>query len=210
MANHIEELKNAIVELEADKVISSVKAGLEEEANPMDMVEGLQAGMVEIGNRFAKGEYFLSELIMSGEIMKNAMALIEPKLAGLEQEYKGNIVIGTVKGDIHDLGKNIVIMLLKGSGYNVIDLGVDVPAEKFIEAVKEHEAPLLAMSVLLTGCQDPMKDTIKAVRDAGLNDVKVLIGGNYIDEKVKEYCGADYFGTTADEGVKVANQVFGV
>ncbi|HHV35617.1 MAG TPA: 5-methyltetrahydrofolate--homocysteine methyltransferase [Syntrophomonadaceae bacterium] len=209
MANHIEELKNAIVELEADKVISSVKAGLEEEANPMDMVEGLQAGMVEIGNRFAKGEYFLSELIMSGEIMKNAMALIEPKLAGLEQEYKGNIVIGTVKGDIHDLGKNIVIMLLKGSGYNVIDLGVDVPAEKFIEAVKEHEAPLLAMSVLLTGCQDPMKDTIKAVRDAGLNDVKVLIGGNYIDEKVKEYCGADYFGTTADEGVKVANQVFG-
>ena len=210
MANHIEELKNAIVELEADKVISSVKAGLEEEANPMDMVEGLQAGMVEIGNRFAKGEYFLSELIMSGEIMKNAMALIEPKLAGLEQEYKGNIVIGTVKGDIHDLGKNIVIMLLKGSGYNVIDLGVDVPAEKFIEAVKEHEAPLLAMSGLLTGCQDPMKDTIKAVRDAGLNDVKVLIGGNYIDEKVKEYCGADYFGTTADEGVKVANQVFGV
>lgn len=210
MANHIEELKNAIVELEADKVISSVKAGLEEEANPMDMVEGLQAGMVEIGNRFAKGEYFLSELIMSGEIMKNAMALIEPKLAGLEQEYKGNIVIGTVKGDIHDLGKNIVIMLLKGSGYNVIDLGVDVPAEKFIEAVKEHEAPLLAMSVLLTGCQDPMKDTIKAVRDAGLNDVKVLIGGNYIDEKVKEYCGADYFGTSADEGVKVANQVFGV
>ena len=209
MANHIEELKNAIVELEADKVISSVKAGLEEEANPMDMVEGLQAGMVEIGNRFAKGEYFLSELIMSGEIMKNAMALIEPKLAGLEQEYKGNIVIGTVKGDIHDLGKNIVIMLLKGSGYNVIDLGVDVPAEKFIEAVKEHEAPLLAMSVLLTGCQDPMKDIIKAVRDAGLN-VKVLIGGNYVDEKVKEYCGADYFGTTADEGVKVANQVFGV
>ncbi len=210
MANHIEELKNAIVELEADKVISSVKAGLEEEANPMDMVEGLQAGMVEIGNRFAKGEYFLSELIMSGEIMKNAMALIEPKLAGLEQEYKGNIVIGTVKGDIHDLGNNMVIMLLKGSGDNVIDLGVDVPAEKFIEAVKEHEAPLLAMSVLLTGCQDPMKDTIKAVRDAGLNDVKVLIGGNYIDEKVKEYCGADYFGTTADEGVKVANQVFGV
>ncbi|HHY31138.1 MAG TPA: 5-methyltetrahydrofolate--homocysteine methyltransferase [Syntrophaceticus sp.] len=208
MANLIDELKNAIVELEADKVVSSVKAGLDEGLNPLSLVKSLQAGMVEIGDRFAKGEYYLSELIMSGEIMKNAMALIEPKLAGLDQEHRGSIVIGTVQGDIHDLGKNIVVMLLKGAGYNVVDLGVDVPAEKFIEATKEHKAPLVAMSVLLTGCQDPMKDTIKAIRDAGLNDVKVLIGGNYVDEKVKEYCGADYFGTSADEGVKVANQIF--
>lgn len=210
MANRIEELKNALIELEADKVINIVKAGLNEGVDPMDLVKALQDGMVEIGERFAREEYYLSELIMSGEIMKNAMALIEPKLAGVDQDYKGNIVIGTVQGDIHDLGKNIVVMLLKGAGYNVIDLGVDVPAEKFIKAVKEHKAPLLAMSVLLTGCQEPMKETIKAVRDAGLNDVKILIGGNYVDEKVKEYCGADYFGSSADEGVKVANQIFGV
>jgi 5-methyltetrahydrofolate--homocysteine methyltransferase len=208
MANQIDGLKDALVGLDMNKVIDSVKAGLDSGVDPMDLVKGLQAGMVEIGDRFAREEYYLSELIMSGEIMKNAMALLEPKLAGMEQEYKGNVVIGTVQGDIHDLGKNIVTMLLKGAGYNVIDLGVDVPAEKFIDAVKENQAPLLAMSVLLTGCQDPMKDIIKAVRDAGLN-VKVLIGGNYVDEKVKEYCGADYFGTTADEGVTVANQVFG-
>ncbi|HHY41205.1 MAG TPA: 5-methyltetrahydrofolate--homocysteine methyltransferase [Syntrophaceticus sp.] len=208
MANQIDGLKDALVGLDMYKVLDKVKAGLDAGVAPMDMVKDLQAGMVEIGDRFARGEYFLSELIMSGEIMKKAMALLEPKLAGVDQEYKGNIVIGTVQGDIHDLGKNIVAMLLKGAGYNVIDLGVDVPAEKFIDAVKENQAPLLAMSVLLTGCQDPMRDIIKAVRDAGL-DVKVLIGGNYVDEKVKEYCGADYFGTTADDGVKVAKQVFG-
>ena len=105
MANQIDGLKDALVGLDMNKVIDKVKAGLNAGVDPMEMVKDLQAGMVEIGDRFAREEYFLSELIMSGEIMKQAMALLEPKLAGVDQEYKGNIVIGTVQGDIHDLGK---------------------------------------------------------------------------------------------------------
>ncbi|ATW28506.1 5-methyltetrahydrofolate--homocysteine methyltransferase [Candidatus Formimonas warabiya] len=207
---NIEELTNGLVELQGEKVTGIINDALREGINPLELVEKLQKGMVMIGEKFSRGEYFLSELIMSGEIMKEAMAIIEPKLAGVTQETKGTVVIGTVRGDIHDLGKNIVVMLLKGSGYHVIDLGVDVPEAKVVQAVQEHKPGLLGLSVLLTGCQDAMKETISAVKAAGLTDVKVLIGGNYVDEKVLEFCGADYFGKSADEAVTVADQVFGV
>ncbi|TYL06475.1 Methionine synthase [Moorella thermoacetica] len=136
------------------------------------------------------------------------MDILEPHLGGESGEHKGTIVIGTVKGDIHDLGKNIVIMLLKGAGYKVVDLGVDVPKERFVEALQETKAPLVGMSVLLTSCQEAMKETIEAIRGAGL-DTRVVIGGNYIDETVKNYVGADYYATTATDGVKVAAEVFG-
>lgn len=210
MAINIEELTNALVELEGDKAISIVNQSLAEGVNPLELVEKLQQGMVIVGEKFSRSEFFLSELIMTGEIMKEAMAIIEPKLTGETQKTKGNIVIGTVKGDIHDLGKNIVVMLLKGSSYNVIDLGVDVPEEKFVQAIQEYKADLLALSVLLTGCQDAMKSTISAVKNAGLKDVKVLIGGNYVDEKVLQFCGADYYGKSADTAVTIADKVFNI
>lgn len=207
MAALTDKLANAIAQLEEGQVLSLVKERLEAGTPPLQIVGSLQEGMTEVGLRFESGEYFLSELIMSGEIMKKAMALLEPRLAGTTQEYRGNIVIGTVKGDIHDLGKNIVVMLLKGTGYNVIDLGVDVHPDRFVEAIKEYNAPLVGMSVLLTACQEAMKTTIEKIKAAGLK-VTVLIGGNYVDEKVKEYVGADYFGTTASDAVKVAEKVF--
>mgnify|MGYP005848633671 CR=1 FL=1 len=207
MAALTDKLANAIAQLEEGQVLSLVKERLEAGVPPLQIVGNLQEGMTEVGLRFESGEYFLSELIMSGEIMKKAMALLEPHLVGASQEYRGNIVIGTVKGDIHDLGKNIVVMLLKGTGYNVIDLGVDVHPDRFVEAIKEHNAPLVGMSVLLTACQEAMKTTIEKIRAAGLN-VTVLIGGNYVDEMVKEYVGADYFGTTASDAVKIAEKVF--
>ncbi len=197
----------AIAELEDEQVMQIVKERLGAGVSALEIVSKLQEGMTEVGNRFETGDYFLSELVMAGEIMKDAMAELEPHLKGAQQEFKGNIVIGTVRGDVHDLGKNIVVMLLKGAGYNVIDLGVDVPGDKFIEAIKESNAPLVAMSVLLTGCQDGMKDIISQIRAEGL-DVKVLIGGNYVDEIVRENVGADYFGTTASDAVKVADQIF--
>lgn len=197
----------AVAELEDEQVMSLVKERLGSGTPPLEIVAKLQEGMTEVGRLFEEGEYFLSELVMAGEIMKDAMAELEPHLKGANQEFKGNIVIGTVRGDVHDLGKNIVVMLLKGAGYNVIDLGVDVPSDKFIEAIKEVNAPLVAMSVLLTGCQDAMKDIIADIRKEGL-DVKVLIGGNYVDEMVKDNVGADFFGTTASDAVKYADQIF--
>ncbi|MGB9904591.1 MAG: cobalamin B12-binding domain-containing protein [Desulfotomaculales bacterium] len=207
MAALTDKLANAIAQLEEGQVLGLVKERLEAGTPPLQIVGSLQEGMTEVGLRFESGEYFLSELIMSGEIMKKAMALLEPHLAGTTQEYRGNVVIGTVKGDIHDLGKNIVVMLLKGTGYNVIDLGVDVHPDRFVEAIREYNAPLVGMSVLLTACQEAMKTTIEKIRAAGLK-VTVLIGGNYVDETVKEYVGADYFGTTASDAVKVAEKVF--
>ncbi|AKX94093.1 cobalamin B12-binding domain-containing protein [Neomoorella thermoacetica] len=201
-------LSKAMAELEEEQVLAQVKERLGGGVAPLEIVKTLQEGMVEVGNRFQSGEYFLSELIMAGEIMKGAMDILEPHLGGESGEHKGTIVIGTVKGDIHDLGKNIVIMLLKGAGYKVVDLGVDVPKEKFVEALQETKAPLVGMSVLLTSCQEAMKETIEAIRGAGL-DTRVVIGGNYIDETVKNYVGADYYATTATDGVKVAAEVFG-
>ncbi|KGK87836.1 5-methyltetrahydrofolate--homocysteine methyltransferase [Desulfosporosinus sp. HMP52] len=200
-------LSIAIADLEEEQVAGMVKERLASGVAPLEIVNSLQMGMAEAGNRFETGEYFLGELIMCGEIMQDSMIVLEPLLIGSNAEYKGNIVIGTVKGDIHDLGKNIVVMLLKGSGYNVIDLGVDVSKEKFIEAIKEYNAPLVGMSVLLTGCQESMKETIDAIRAAGL-DTKVLIGGNYIDDLVKAHVGADYSAQAATDGVKIADEIF--
>lgn len=207
MAQLADALSYAVAELEDDKIVPLVKERLAAGTPALEIVSKLQEGMTEVGLRFESGDYFLSELILCGEMMQEAMVELEPYLTGANQEHKGNIVIGTVKGDVHDLGKNIVVMLLKGAGYNVIDLGVDVPTEKFIEAIKETQAPLVGMSVLLTGCQEPMKDTISAIRAEGLN-TSIIIGGNYVDEIVKNHVGADYFATNASDAVKVAEKVF--
>src|SRR5690554_2155538 len=161
-------LAKAILDLDEEQVLALVNERLKNGVTPLEIVASLQEGMGEVGSLFETGEFFLSELVMCGEIMKGAMDILEPHLVGTDAEHKGNIVIGTVKGDIHDLGKNIVVMLLKGAGYNVIDLGVDVPIEKFVEAIKESKAPLVGMSVLLTGCQENMKQTIDAIKAEGL------------------------------------------
>ncbi|GFN22374.1 MAG: cobalamin B12-binding domain-containing protein [Thermoanaerobacteraceae bacterium] len=203
-----EALAKAMAELEEERVIALVKELLGSGTAPLDIVKSLQEGMTEVGKRFERGDYFLSELVMAGEVMKGAMDILEPHLSGESAENKGTVVIGTVKGDIHDLGKNIVIMLLKGAGYNVVDLGVDVPKEKFVAAVKETGAPLVGMSVLLTSCQGALKETIDALRAEGLTP-KVVIGGNYVDETVRKHVGADYFAATAGDGLKVASEVFG-
>jgi len=203
-----EALSKAMAELEEEQVIALVKELLGSGVAPLEIVKALQEGMVEVGNRFERGDYFLSELVMAGEIMKGAMDILEPHLSGESAEHKGTIVIGTVRGDIHDLGKNIVVMLLKGAGYKVVDLGVDVPKEKFVEAVKETGAPLVGMSVLLTSCQAALKETIEALRAEGLTP-KVIIGGNYVNETVMKHVGADYFATTASDGLKAAAEVFG-
>ena len=208
MKKELEQLAVQVRELEGGKVKQGVEDLLNQGVEALDIVAALQQGMGEVGALFSEGDYFLSELIVSGEIVKKAMAVLEPKLAAGGGTHKGTVVIGTVKDDIHDLGKNIVVMLLKGAGYNVIDLGVDVPKEKFVEALQESGAPLVGISVLLTACQENLKETVEAIRAAGLTDVKVMIGGNYVDERVTEFSGADFFGDRADVAVTVANEVF--
>ncbi|CAA7600779.1 Cobalamin (vitamin B12)-binding domain protein [Acididesulfobacillus acetoxydans] len=207
MATLTDELASAIAELEDEKVLDLVQTRLDSGTSPLEIVGNLQQGMTEVGMRFEAGTYFLSELVMCGEIMKDAMNILEPRLAGADQKHRGSIVIGTVKGDVHDLGKNIVVMLLKGAGYNVIDLGIDVPGEKFIEAIRANGAPLVGMSVLLTACQEGMKGIIEEIRAAGL-DTRVVIGGNYVDESVRDYVKADYFAHNASDAVKIADGIF--
>lgn len=202
-----DELAVAIAELNEDKVISLVRERLEAGSKAMEVVNSLQEGMVEVGDLFEKGELFISELILCGEIMKDAMKVLEPHFATENREYRGTIVIGTVKGDIHDLGKNIVVVLLKGAGYDVVDLGVDVAPEKFVEAARETKTPLVAMSMLLTSVMGAMKDCVQAVKESGL-DTKMLIGGPIIDDIVMEYIGADYGSTIASDATKIAEKVF--
>ncbi len=207
MATLSDSLAVAVSELDDEQALALVKARLGSGVAPLSIIANLQEGMTEVGMRFETGDYFLSELVLAGEIMKEIMDELEPLLEGTTQEFKGNVVVGTVKGDVHDLGKNIVVMLLKGAGYNVIDLGVDVSTEKFMNAIKEHKAPLVGMSVLLTACQDGMKDTIQVIRASGL-DAKIVIGGNYVDEIVKENVGADFVANNASDAVKIADLVF--
>ena len=206
MAELTDPLSSAIAELEDDTVLEVVRERLEGGTPAMEVVRSLQDGMKVVGDRFEAGEYFLNELVVAGEIMKEAMDLLEPHLRGEAADFKGLVVIGTVQGDIHDLGKNIVVMLLKGAGYDVVDLGVDVPAERFVEAIEERKPHVVAMSALLTASQAAMRKTIEDIRATGTTS-KIMIGGSYINETIKEQVGADYFGTLAGDAVKIADDV---
>jgi 5-methyltetrahydrofolate--homocysteine methyltransferase len=201
----IKELYESLVELREDEVLNLVQKQLDSGSDPYTISETCREAMVEIGNLFAKKEYFLSELVMSGEIFREVMELLEPKmLSTSKSEAKlGIIVIGTVKGDIHDLGKNIAIGTLKSSGFEVYDLGVDVPPEKFVEKVKEIGPDILGMSCVISVGWDSLKDTVESLKQAGLRDkVKIILGGGGVDEEVLKYAGADAAVKDAIEGVE--------
>jgi len=205
------ELTQALVELKKEDVLAMIEGELEKKTAPLDIVKALNAGMINVGERFAACEYFISELIYSSHIMKEAMARLDPLFEQTDLEAKGEkVVIGTVKGDIHDIGKNIVVTLMRNAGFKVIDLGVDVPADRFVETVKETGAKALALSCLLNLAITEMKGVVEALAAAGIrNDVKVVLGGQPIDEKVCEYVGADYYGPDAPAGVRICKQIYG-
>ncbi|MEE8414330.1 MAG: cobalamin-dependent protein, partial [Dehalococcoidales bacterium] len=165
-----------------------------------------------VGERYEKSEYFLPELIMSGEILKSISEIIKPKMqtqnaAGSSGKTKGKVVLGTVRGDIHDIGKNIVGFMLDVNGFEVHDLGVDVPEAKFVEAVKEVDPGVVALSGFLTLAYDSMKSTVEDLNKAGLRDkVKIMIGGGQISERVKNYVAADAYGTDAVAAVRLVKQ----
>jgi methanogenic corrinoid protein MtbC1 len=187
-----------------------VQKGLDQRIAPEQIISELSTGITEVGERFRREEYFLSELIYSGEIFKNTMVKLQPLCkASVDKKDKAVVVIGTVQGDIHDLGKNIVITLLECAGYSVVDVGVDAPAQRFVEAVIDSKATLVGMSMLLTTVFDAAQDTIAAITQANLRDkVKIMIGGSVTNEDVRRAIGADFWGRDAAAAVDIAREVY--
>ncbi len=206
----LSELAQALAGLEKERVNNLVEAELKDGVVPLEIVGALNAGMTLVGERYTAGEYFLSELIYSSHIMKNVMSSLEPMLGDTGQsESAGTVVIGTVKGDIHDIGKNVVVALLRGVGFEVVDLGVDVPADVFVDKLKESGARVLGLSALLNMTFPEMKHVVDAVVAAGIrNKVKIIIGGAPTDEQVRDYSGADYYALDAPAGVKICQQIY--
>jgi 5-methyltetrahydrofolate--homocysteine methyltransferase len=168
--------------------------------------DGLIAGMDVIGGRFKKGEVFIPEVLIAARAMKSSMAILEPALAKAGVEPVGRFVVGTVKGDLHDIGKNLVAMMMKGAGFEVIDLGVDVSAETFVEQVKAHNADMVGMSALLTTTMPAMEQAVKALNDSGVT-VKVLVGGAPVTQEYADKIGADGFAGNAAETVELAKSL---
>ncbi len=204
------ELTRAMADLDKKRVLGLVEEKLKGGIPPLEIVKELNDGMIEVGNRFTACEYYISELMFSSHIYKEIMTTLEPLLGQAEpSKTVGAVVIGTVKGDIHDIGKNIVVTLMRNAGFKVIDLGVDVPADRFVETLKETGAKVVALSCLLNFAIMEMKDVVDALIAAGVrNNVKVIIGGQPIDDKVCEYIGADYYGADAPAGVRLCKEIY--
>ncbi len=201
----LEEISKAITNLEEEKVLKLVKEKLDSHEDPIKILDACRRGMAKIGSESGEGgTVFLTDLIMAGEIFKEAMEILMPKLVGSTTKSLGKVIIGTVEGDIHNIGKDIAINFLKAEGFEVIDLGVNVPAQKFIDAIKENNPPVVGMSGLLTLSIEPMKKTIEAISNANLRGkVKVIIGGERTDQNVCDYVGADAWVNDVNKGVKI-------
>jgi trimethylamine corrinoid protein len=202
-----EQLTDAIAEMQEDEAYRLAETMLAEGQAPQSVLDGAREAMTIIGARFEKGEYFLPELIIAGELLRRIGDLVKPRLAAASPQggTQGKVLIGTVAGDIHDLGKDIVIFMLDVNNFQVMDLGVDVPADKFIEAIKEFKPQVVGLSGFLTLAFEQMKRTVEAISTAGLRDhVKIMIGGAIMDDKAAKFIGADAYGADAAEAVKLA------
>jgi methanogenic corrinoid protein MtbC1 len=205
-----QELIDAITGLREDDAIRIVKKRLEAGAGPMDLLADTREAMEVIGKRFEDGDCFMPELILAGEILYQISLAIKPRLQTEASRQKiGKVVIGTVEGDLHDTPKNIVAFMLEANGFEVTDLGANVPPAKFVQTARDTGAKVVALSGFLSQSHDPMKATVVALKAAGL-DVKVMIGGGQVDEKVRGYTGADASGKDALEAVRIARQWHGI
>jgi len=201
----------AIIDMEEKEALEMAQQMLDSGVPAMEVVDKCREAMETIGKRFEKGEYFISELLMGGEILREIAAIAKPKMVAVTPQKKlGKVVFGTVAGDIHYLGKDIVEFMLDTNGFEVIDLGVDVPASKFVDAIREHKPQVVGLSCLITVGFDSMKQTVNAIKAAGLRDnVKIMIGGGTTDEQVKAYAGADAYGKDALTAVILAKNWVG-
>jgi methanogenic corrinoid protein MtbC1 len=206
------DLVKILADLKEQEVMEIVKSRLSAGEDPLKILGDARKGMEIVGQRFASSEYFIPDLVYSGEILRAVTEMVKPKLAKTTASKKlGKIVFGTVAGDIHDIGKDIVVFMLDVNGFEVYDLGVDVPAQKFVDKIKETGAPIVGLSGFLALAFDSMKQTVDAMKAAGVRDkVKVMIGGGQITEEVKKYTGADAYGKDAMTGVSLAKKWAGV
>ena len=205
----LQDITNAIVSGQLYEIGDITKAHLSSGEEPGACLKAMMAGLDETGKRFEAGDYFVPELMLAGDTFKAGMEVLAPRLASTERKHAGVIVLGTVQSDVHDIGKNLVGFLLQSSGLRLIDLGVDVSPERFVQAVKEHSANVLAMSALLTTTMLGMPDVLEAIKKAGLRDkVKVIIGGAPLSQRFAKDIGADAYAATAPEGVRIVKSWF--
>ena len=205
-----ENIVTAIIELDEPTALQLAEEMMKAGTDPVQILERCRQGMSTVGEKFEAGEFFLSEMIMAAEIFTQVMELIRPQLMRSVTEKRGKIVIGTVEGDVHDIGKNIVIALLEAEGFEVVDLGVDVPPEAFVSAIKEHKPDIVGMSSLLTVALEATKKTVDAITEAGLRDkVKIIIGGGRIDIHATDYIKPDAATDNAAQGVKLCMRLMG-
>jgi 5-methyltetrahydrofolate--homocysteine methyltransferase len=204
----LDDLKQKVIDGDAPTTQALVKQALTASLPPEKILnEGLIAAMTEVGRLFEAGEYFVPEMLVAARAMKGGLSLLRPALAAANVRAIGKVVIGTVQGDLHDIGKNLVAIMMEGAGFEVIDLGADVAPQKFVAAVKEHQPHLVGLSALLTTTMPKMKDTVRALSDAGLRDgIRVMIGGAPVTEKYAQEIGADIYAPDASSAATRAKQ----
>lgn len=199
----LEDVTNMIVDLDDDNIASVVQEKIDAGAVPQDILKALTLGMDEVGRRYETDEYFLSELVLAGETMKRAFEVLKPHLKADESGDRKRIVAATVKGDNHDIGKNILLAMLLSAGFEIIDLGVDTSADEIVQAVKDSGAKVIALSALLTMTMNQISTVDEALREAGLRDnVKIIAGGAPLNLKIAKELGADDYGADAIDGVR--------
>ena len=200
----LDKIVEAIIELDEQAALELADGRIKSGTEPVEILERCREGMSLVGEKFESGDFFLSEMIMAAEIFNQIMNIVRPHLKSALSEPRGKVVIGTVEGDVHDIGKNIAIALLKAEGFDIVDLGVDVPPATFVEAIREHEPDIVGMSSLLTVALETTKQTIDAITEAGLRDkVRIIVGGGRIDSHATEYIKPDASTDNAAQGVRM-------
>ncbi len=205
-------LAGALAELQENEALEIVRLRMERGDDPLQIIEDCQAGMREVGERYAQRRYFLSALIMAGEILGQIVEIVMPAVEGkFVGKSAGRVLVGTVQGDIHDLGKNLLLMLLRTYGFTILDLGVDVPPDKFVEEARAFKPDVIGLSGLITAAYASMRDTVTTLRGMMAEDgvqIPILLGGQ-VDEHVCHFVGADYWSTDAMEGVRLCQKLVG-
>ena len=206
-----EKLVDAMVNMREKEALDIAKALVDGNEDPIKILDHCARAMESVGKRFESGRYFLPELMMAGEMLKEISLMVKPMLKGeVATKKRGRVLMGTVEGDIHDIGKDIVTFLLDVNGFEVRDIGIDLPAGRFVEEIKNFHPQVVGMSGLLTLAYDSMKKTIQAIEEAGLRGgLKIMIGGGQMSERVREYVGADAYGKDAMEGVTLVKKWIG-
>ena len=211
MSEVLRAIHQGVIEGDAPGVQTRVKDAMDGRVPVQDIIDAMSGAMTEVGDLFEAGEYFVPEMLVSARAMQAGMKELKPVLMGVDVRSAGLVVAGTVKGDLHEIGKNLVCMMLECAGFQVIDLGMDVSPERFVAAVKEYHPQLLAMSALLTTTMPNMKATVDALRAAGVREqVKVMVGGAPVTEAYARQAGADAYAKDASQAVKTAHQFVGV